>query len=110
MADAEQVKPQSDALENMALFWKQTGGKTFVEKYSKYAQQNVTASYITRRGRKDTTRVDDELERELSECRILIMTANEVESRTLKRLLFEESKSRKIYKYWKYENEEDDVP
>lgn len=100
-------KTESDAYLNMKMFWEKVGGKEFIKKYQGYAKKNVLTNYIVRsRPRNPHKDLDgherDELEAELRQCKILILTANEVESRTLKRILYEESRFRKIYNYWKF--------
>lgn len=48
----------------------------------------------------DKMSADELIAGQLQDCHYFIMTANRVESQAIKRLLYEEAKDRKIYKFW----------
>ena len=92
---------KSRAMENMESFW-ELKGEEVVRKYeerlkiddSNYLSHGVKIKSI------DKTPSYQLLADQLNDCHYIIITANSVESQTVKQLLYEEARDRKIYKFW----------
>lgn len=88
---------ESIAFQNMKDFWSKRG-KSLVADFK--AHENESPSDYITRGSYSGTRAEAQIAKELEDCKYLILTANSVESQTLKRLLYEESKNCSIFNYW----------
>lgn len=92
------AEKESVAFQNMKRFWSTGFGKELVKAFEE--NNEIPVSNYIMYGDCVAMPVDDWLEQHLKKCRYLIITANPVESQTIKRMLYEEAKDRKIYKYW----------
>ena len=96
---------KSRALENMESFW-ESRGREVVKQYEDRLQiDNINRiSHGVEIVSIDTTPSYQLLADQLNDCHFIIITANSVESHTVKQLLYEEARDRKIYKFWTKHN------
>ena len=95
-------KKNSAAFDNMVNFWI-NGGHEISEYYQKLLKKKKVGPYISRGSDIEGINqisAEELLIQQLKDCHYIIMTANRIESQTMKRLLYEEARYRRIYKYW----------